>query len=341
MPKKLLPGKLLGEDGNLLETGYATSLLKEYNPENVRTSKMRIKEWDYYYIGNSHYGIALTIADNYYMGLGSISFLDFDNKDYLTKSVMTFMPKGKTNLPKSSKIGDLSFIKKKIKLEFFNDGKKRLLRGFLKKFRNNDDLNFEIILEDEPKDSMVIATPFPKKKHFYYNQKINCLKAMGKIVIGNDEYTFEPDSAFGVLDWGRGVWTYKNTWYWSSMSSVIDGVRIGFNFGYGFGNTAAATENMIFYDGVAYKLDDVTFEIPLDKKRQYQYLKTWRITSNDNNVNLTFEPILDRYDHANALIISSKQHQVFGKFSGLLTFGDKTIEIKNLVGFAERVENRW
>ena len=31
-------------------------------------------------------------------------------------------------------------------------------------------------LDEEPQDSMVIATPFKKEKHFYYNQKIVGLK---------------------------------------------------------------------------------------------------------------------------------------------------------------------
>ena len=44
---------------------------------------MRIKEWDYYYIGNDHFG--LTIADNYYIGLGSVSFLDFKIRILLLK----------------------------------------------------------------------------------------------------------------------------------------------------------------------------------------------------------------------------------------------------------------
>jgi len=41
---------------------------------------MRIKEWDYYLIYNDHFGVALTVDDNSYMGLMSISFLDFDKK---------------------------------------------------------------------------------------------------------------------------------------------------------------------------------------------------------------------------------------------------------------------
>lgn len=33
-----------------------------------------MKEWDYYYVGNDHFGVALTIADNSYMELDSISY---------------------------------------------------------------------------------------------------------------------------------------------------------------------------------------------------------------------------------------------------------------------------
>ena len=59
MQHKLSEGKLLNEKGNLNEAGYAFSLIKEYERKAIKANKMRIKEWDYYYIGNDKYGIAL------------------------------------------------------------------------------------------------------------------------------------------------------------------------------------------------------------------------------------------------------------------------------------------
>ena len=73
-------GPLLGSDGNLLEPGWARSLLPVYLRADIKASAMRIKEWDYYLITDGHIGLALTIADNGYMGLDSVSFLDFDGK---------------------------------------------------------------------------------------------------------------------------------------------------------------------------------------------------------------------------------------------------------------------
>lgn len=65
---------LLGKDGDLLEPGWARSLLPVYRRADIKASPMRIKEWDYYLITDGHIGLALTIADNGYMGLDSISF---------------------------------------------------------------------------------------------------------------------------------------------------------------------------------------------------------------------------------------------------------------------------
>ena len=39
---------------------------------------------------------------------------------------------------------------------------------------------------------MVICTPFDKPGHFYYNQKINCMRAAGTVRIGGQTYTFDP-----------------------------------------------------------------------------------------------------------------------------------------------------
>lgn len=336
---KLKSGNLLDEFGNLVESGYATSLVKTYERSLMKKHKMRIKEWDYYYLGNDEIGIALTIADNSYMSLMSVSYLDFKEKTETTKSVMNFMTKGKTKLPSTSKIGDVSFKNKKINISFLNDGKYRLLSCLMPKFKNGLDLTIDLQIEGEPAESMVIATPFDKKGYYYYNQKINCLHATGTIKLG--DVSIEVNDFMGVLDWGRGIWTYKNTWYWSSMSGIIDGVDVGFNLGYGFGCNTSATENMIFYNKVAYKVDEVVFNIPTTEKGQCDFLKEWSISSNDGKIDLKFVPIVDRFSDSNAVIIRSLQHQVFGHFSGTLMVNGQKLVITDMMGFAEKVYNRW
>ncbi len=336
---RLTKGPLLDLKGNLIEAGYSTYLAKDYFRDQVKVKGMRIKEWDYYYIGNDEFGIAFTVADNSYMWLTSVTFFDFTSKNEITNTKMGWLSNGKLKLPRTSTKGNIRFHKKNQKFEFLIEKNKRHLNVNIKNFRKGEDLTADLILEPTIKDSMVIATPFLKKKHFYYNQKINLLKSTGKVLIGDKIFDF--NNSYGVLDWGRGVWTYKNTWYWSSLSGVQDKIKIGFNLGYGFGDTSKATENMLFIGDKTYKLEDVEFIIPKEGKKE-NFLGEWKIQSKSKDIDLVFRPILDRHSKTNVIIIESNQHQVFGKFYGQFKLSDgNNFQIDGMIGFAEKVYNRW
>lgn len=340
MQHRLEPGKLLYGDGNLADSGYAFSLVKEYDRDQIKAPKSRIKEWDYYYIGNNNHGLALTIADNSYMALLSVSVFDFNKKTHYTKSIIKWFSNGKLHLPFSSKDGSVAFRNSKIYIEFINKKGKRHLKCEVPDFKDKAPFRCDIFLEQTNPHSMVIATPFKKNRHFYYNQKINLLKANGYAKIGEEIIDFNKET-YGTLDWGRGVWTYRNTWYWSSMNGSCNSHQIGFNLGYGFGDTSSATENMLFVDDKVYKLDDVVFDIPISKSGSDDFLSPWDFRSKNGDIALKFTPLFDRYSNTNALIIRSCQHQVFGIFNGYIIADNNKFEIKNIIGFAEKVYNRW
>lgn len=333
---------LLNASGDLAEPGWARSLLPVYRRSDIRVSPMRIKEWDYYLITDGHVGLALTIADNGYMGLDSVSFLDFDEGWEQTKSPMRLFPMGKTGLPESSADGASEIARGGYAMAFYHEDGARRLSFHMDRFLDGNAIEGIVTLSGAPEESMVIATPFDKPGHFYYNQKINCMRAEGWITLGKRRIELTPDRFFGVLDWGRGVWTYHNTWYWGSASGELDGVPFGWNIGYGFGNTAAASENVLFYDGRIHKLGTVEFHIPKDEKGRNAYLNVWNFTSDDNRFYMDFTPVLDRSALTSAIIIKSDQHQVFGRFTGRVTLDDGTVlPVRDFFGFAEKVENKW
>jgi hypothetical protein len=168
------------------------------------------------------------------------------------------------------------------------------------------------------------------------------MRASGTVKIGDAEYIFDPSDSFGLLDWGRGVWTYSNTWYWGAGHGEVDGHVVGFNIGYGFGDTSAASENMIFVDGKAHKFDKVRFNIPQTADGEDDFMSPWTFTSSDGRFEMLFQPIMDRASCTNVLVIESDQHQVFGKFNGYMVLDDGTrLEIRDFLGFAEKVKNRW
>lgn len=342
MQNELKKGPLLDEKGNLQEAGFAFSLVKEYDRSKIKAPKSRIKEWDYYYIGNNKRGVAFTIDDNSLYGLGSVSLLNFEDGTWLTKSSMKFFTNGKVGFPSSSNdVGDIKWQDKNYFLNFKNKNKKREIIVEVKELEKGEPFKAHFCLEEIMDDSMVIATPFNKKAHFYYNEKKNCIKAFGYYDYKGKRVEFSADDTRAILDWGRGVWTYKNTWYWSGLSSVSDKKEIGFNLGYGFGDTSAASENMLFYDKKAYKLEDVEFIIPKDEKGNLDYMSRWIIKSKDNSIDLVFDPILDRHDDTDFVILKSLQHQVFGKFNGTISVKGIEVKFKDVVSFAERVTNYW
>ena len=83
-------GRLLNDSGSLNEAGWARSLIKEYSRSDIKANPLRIKEWDYYLVSDGRKALALTIADNSYMGMYSASWLDFEE------------PRDRTNREKDS-----------------------------------------------------------------------------------------------------------------------------------------------------------------------------------------------------------------------------------------------
>ena len=336
-------GPLHHRNGHLTETGYAISQIKSYDRERIKSPKWRIKEWDYYLVCSDQAAIAFTIADNGYMGMCSVSLIDFTEKTQHTQSFISWFPMGKLRLPASSQSGNSRAAGKNYELNFVTKGNKREIYGHIYDFKEKGtQLLFDLELKSPPQDSMVIVTPFHKKpRHFYYNQKINCLPAQGRVIFGHQDIYFSPVTAFGVLDWGRGVWPYSNQWYWGSASGIVKGRAFGLNIGHGFGDTSKATENMLFYAGKASKLGQVHFEVPRIHNKP-DYMAPWQVTEENGRLDLHFQPILDRAAHINAVLLSSDQHQVFGRFTGTAKLDDGIIlDIDHLVGFLEKVKNRW
>ncbi len=343
-------GSLHDAQGRLREPGWARSLLLDYNRDSLRAPKWRIKEWDYYMVHAGDFGIAFTVADNGYMGFVGATVFDFVQRAETSKSVMTVFPMGKMGLPRHSKEGVTEARAGGAVFRFEASGGKRKLvfswPGFGAAPGSGGpalDLCGEILLEESGPDSMVIATPFSGAPGaFYYNQKVNCQDASGSFTLGDRQFVLEKDKAFAVLDWGRGVWTWSNVWYWGSASGRLalpDGSKplFGFNIGHGFGDTSAAGENMVFFEGRAHKIGKLLIEL-----NHGDFLAPWRARSGDGRFDLTLTPSLDRASSTNLLVIASIQHQVFGSWSGTVILDDgRKLELRDFPGFCEKVINRW
>lgn len=343
MQTVLAKGRLLDDDGKLLQAGYSTSLARTYRRADIKASKWRIKEWDYYLVSDGSRALAFTLSDIGYLALASVSLVDLENKNFVTKTGISPFPFGKHNFPADFNKGDVAFCCGDVAISMRNDGKVRRIKAECKNFVDGKNFFAEISLSSPPRDAMVIATPFKGNDlAFYYNAKLNCMTASGYYEIGDQMSILDTRRSLGTLDWGRGVWPYSNTWYWSSMQHRTEnGGTIGFNLGYGFGDTSQATENMFFVNGRAHKLNNVDFGIP-GKGRAGDLLSPWHFTDDEGRLDVVFTPAVNRRDVTNVGLICTSQNQVFGYFSGSVILDDGSkLEFSHCEGFAEKVVNRW
>ena len=345
----------LFRNGSVTSEGWARNAIWTYKRDYIKSSSIFIKEWDYYitYIEKHNIWFSITISDLGYSSLIALSVIDCNlNKTTQLEDISLFSF-GSLNLPNNSLIDyEMNYKSDKMKLIIGCKNRKRTIHVESENFvLPNGEKGLNISLEMEQRasiESINIQTTWAHNRQlFYLNEKINGMKPFdGFYKIGEkikgDINLKSTENIFTTLDWGRGVWAYSGTWYWSSATGIINGSKLGFNLGYGFSDRSPATENCIFYNDKIHKLNKVEFIIPNDEKDLCEKDKPWIIKSDNDRINLKFWPQVNRQSKFNYLIIKSDQNQVFGVFEGevILDHGQK-IRFKNLHGFAEKVSNRW
>ncbi|MCW5719783.1 MAG: DUF2804 domain-containing protein [Devosia sp.] len=331
---------LLDQNGNLIEPGWARRPLQHYNREAVAHPADRIKEWNYFFFGDEQYGIGLSMADVGAFHRLSCAFLDFKNDWQVNNMAFSASAEGAVEMT-ASPYGDVHFRNDQAEghHRYRPNGLDITVR--FKNFSDGNDLIVDVSLETPPGDSIEHAFHFAEEPGlFFHCHKQTCIRVSGTVRLGDLTHTYDPASAYAVKDWGRGVWPRHTTPYWGAANAVVDGKDFGFNIGYRYSDVEPATENVIFYDGVAHKLEHVVFHI---QDNETAWMKPWTFTSSDGRFEMTMEPVLDRSSVAPKDIkYSAVQHQTFGYFSGTVILDDgRKLKIDRAFGFAEKLINDW
>ena len=256
------PSPLLDAHGRLIQVGWSRQPLLDCNLENARfyslrfLQRFRIKRWDYYGVTTPTHFFSATIGDIGYLGSIFVYLIDLDTGDYNEETLTIPLARG-IALPRNSAEGESIFENGKVRLHFRAEPGARRLSVHWPRFGGRD-LSAEVTLRLPPEhESMTVVIPIAGNR-FYYNRKVNCMPAEGRVTWGNRTGAIQPANSLGNLDWGRGVWEYKSFWVWASSSGFLpDGRTVGLNLGYGFGDTSAATENSLILNGRVHKLAQV------------------------------------------------------------------------------------
>jgi len=229
---------------------------------------------------------------------------------------------------------DITYNKKGLYLHVVNKGGKHLI-DFKGIDQNKDDFSAYCKFESvKDANKMCILHKFKESEKMYFlNYKENYFDAELKI----DSKTMKVDTkdAFGLIDHGRGYWPMKSKWYWGNTSFKLDGIRVGWNLGYGFG-ISKVKENILYYDNKSYKLGNITMNI--DEKNPFN---GYEVNEENGYLHLEYEPFFDNYSETKILFIYKWCHQMFHKTKGYFIIDGVKHEFNDVLSFMEFEENFW
>ncbi len=328
---------ILDVNGKVINSGWARDDLFNYERAKIKSGPMRIKAWDFWEVFNDQYCAILNIFDIGYAGVAQFSLTDFNTGKTESAAMLKLFTRGSVGHPKTWRYeAPLVFEKGNSRMEFDRNGDTIILKvDFPKK-----DIAGEITLYKDPAmDSMTNLIPFKNPRQFVYAVKVMCMPATGSVKIKDKKYDFnDANNSWGILDWTRAVFPYRNHWKWCTASGKVDGTNFGFNIDYGFGTESS--KNMIINNGKGHHLDVAQYQH--DKNDLNKPLK---IESKDGRVNLTLKPKHVEKTGISIGFMEMKGIKTYGYFTGEMILDDGgKVEIKEshkLFGWAEEFNQKW
>lgn len=333
--KNLTP--LLDDKGRISNPGYAKTMQFQYDRKMIKASPFSLKEWDFYQLVLGDYICQITIGHISYIASFSATLFSVKTGEVKRFTRLKPFPLRSLQMPQNpEELNQIEIQGKDYKILFETKSNQRTLKVKAQDLALGK-VEIDVVLDaPSTNEKMVIATPLIKKNQFYLNYKENYYGVQGKIRFGDTILQANcQDTA--VLDWGRGVWPFKQEWFWGNGAAFTNVGKFGFNIGWGFGDLSHATENMFFWNGKAHKLGHLYVE-----RNENDYMAPWKFKDKTGKFDFVMTPVYDNFTSTKIAFVHTQCHQVFGKYNGntVLPNGEK-LEIRDMLAFCEHAINRW
>lgn len=302
---------------------------------NITGSFTRKKKWNYWCVYGQKALFSATVSHLDYAAVCFVYFLEYETKRFIEKTIV--IPFGINCQMPDEVQATAEAIHKDMNLFFISNENETLLKVSCPDF-GGENLEVDIVITYPPNiDTLNVVVPWSEKR-FQFTAKHHCLPASGSFKVGKQTFTFDPNTDFAVLDYGRGIWPYASTWNWGMASGKQGSDTIGINLGGQWTDGTGSTENAVIINNHLTKIsEDLTFHYDRDN-----YMKPWFVDSSSGRIALTFTPFYERIAATNVSIIQSEVHQMIGHYHGQIHLStSESIEIKNLLGTIEDHAARW
>ncbi len=199
------------------------------------------------------------------------------------------------------------------------------------------------MLEPADFEEMALCTPCAVNG-WVYAQKTAALPVTGELNCHLGKLQLDTLNCHGHHDFSSGYMRRETFWNWAcfsgtnyaTSSSTSVKVPLGLNVSWGV-NETGFSENCFWVGSQLHMLPQVQFKFDRDDEHS-----TWRVTSDNDRINLSFTPEGRHKEHLNAWLFATHFRQIFGRFNGyLVDENGKRYDIEDQYGFVEDQYSKW
>jgi hypothetical protein len=297
----------------------------------------RPKRWNYWCFTGPEHLVYIAVSDRGLVAVGSVGFLRYRDQRFFDHAVETAPG---IEMPETVR-GDLRFERPDLTITMTETGptSTRLeATGTMA-----DGTAVHAVMEvARPSDHETLNVVIPwSDELFQFTSKQECLPVEGFIQVGDEIFRFEPGTAFGTLDYGRGFWPRSSIWNWAAASGVQRGHTIGLNLGGKWTDGTGMNENGYVIDGRLVKIqEDLVWEYD-----DQDFMKPWRIFApHSDQIDVRFATLFERRSETGSVELGYDRRvsQVFGHFNGYIRDVDgNRIALVDMFGWAEELTATW
>ncbi len=346
MRAQATPVRLVDRTGRV-RFGVFDSPFRELNLEDVELSRIgvlsralarfRLKQWQHYALITPEVFVGLAVVDVGYLKLSWCSVVDrADNRHFEHHRQV---PRADIRLART----------------LWNDGSHFRLSGYTVEIRNQldegrHDLSLHLeaagdlpavrgklrCLHGESIQPLVVSLPVGPNRAMY-SHKVP-LPLEGELRVGERCYVARPQDSIAILDIHKAHYPRHTWWMWATgWGRDAAGRSLAFNLTRNVNrDDSLHNENALWLDGRIQPLGPARFYF--DSR---DLMRPWHLDSACGALELAFHPQGERQENVRLGLVRSVFHQPWGRFRGLVRFGDEEIEVDEAFGVCEHHDSVW
>lgn len=295
------------------------------------------KRWDYWGVLAGDLVVSMVYADVDHLGLADVWWADLSTGVSGGNGTIT-ADRGIFSLPERPGTAPLLVDRDGFMLALTdNEGGTRLHGAWTERDGTEGAMDVYVALP-EGHESLNVVIPWSEER-FNFTSKHQARPATGTFRVGERVWAVGADnSAWGVLDVGRGRWPHEITWNWGGGAGRCGDHVVGLQFGAKWTEGSGYTENGVIVDGRLTKIgSEVEWSYDWDEP-----MRPWRVVDPTGHLDVTLQPRYDKHSKHPGRDKGSETHQVFGTWSGRIRTDDGIVlEVADLQGFAEEARQEW